>query len=215
MNDKYIEILHDKFDFLKINENNLIEIKAAEERIHLNIITDNGHHLSFYTIGLKNGKIMMRSPFTNDNLLFDNLEFFKEYTSQIFEQLKKELISLYKKGFINTLPDGIVDKPKNINLVNLCVVDFYEIFNRCAKENGNSEKCEDVKMQILEKTKYNPKSLKIDFAVDCNRYGLFRNKSISISERGNINIDLMDTPLEGGDVEYSLKEELSKLILNV
>lgn len=155
----------------------------------------------------------MRSPFTNDNLLFDNLEFFKEYTSQIFEQLKKELISLYKKGFINTLPDGIAE-PKKIDLVNLCVADFYEIFNRCAEENGNSEKCEDVKVEILEKTRYNPKLLKIDFAVDCNRYGLFRHKSISITERGNINIDLMDTPLEGGDVEYSLKEELSKLILN-
>lgn len=70
----------------------------------------------------------------------------------------------------------------------------------------NGEIIQKVK---IEKSDY---GMNITFNLNCDRYGVYKNKSIQINNRGGVKVDLYDTPVEGCGIESQLKEEIYNIL---
>ena len=85
----------------------------------------------------------------------------------------------------------MTDNTKRPNFSKLTEDWLKENFFEISEDIMNGEKIENIKI------KESDDNLEILFDVDCGRYGLHRNCGLKISNKGNIKIDIDDTPLEG------------------
>ena len=59
---------------------------------------------------------------------------------------------------------------------------------------------------------FNDNGLIINFDVECGRAGLHRGCSLEINNRGNIKVDLDETPLDGCGIENELEDRIREII---
>jgi hypothetical protein len=115
------------------------------------------------------------------------------------------LKEFYKQNYIKDLPSKLIEN-KKINFSKLTTTWLIDKFHEISENEMNGETIENV---TIEKTK---KGLFITFDLDCDRMGFWKNKSIEINNRGNIVVNLEDTPVEGSGIESELKKSIEKII---
>ena len=217
---KEFEIKYDKFlTIVKEELSNLVgdfdELSIKCDMRGITILIHRSNCLTFYIeddcflvgpIYSRQGKIKISS-----------LETFREVVIQLInDEFIPTIYDLYKKTtynedghqipFIKTLPSKLVKKDNKLDF-NLITKEWLtEKFYEISSDVMNGEYIENVLSQKLKD------GLFITFDVNCGRYGLYRNHSISIGNRGEIKIDLFDTPVEGCGIESGLEEEIEKLL---
>jgi hypothetical protein len=160
----------------------------------------------------KDDKLILFQPFSNMNLnrvgesmkllVFDTKVIFREYIQQMIKDYLVPLIDIHYKNHAlkNT---GKIKQTSKIDLSVVTEEWFKILFNSVTEEEMNSEEAKKVKIETVKN------GLRINFTLDCGRYGSYKNNSVEINDRGNIIIQLYDTPVEGA-IEHRLEERITK-----
>lgn len=201
---------------------------AVGEFPDLNIVINTGKDGWFYTkfsIGIvsraafdvnldKNNKLILFQPFSNMDLYRDKpiktLSFepeliFRDYVKQlIVSDLIPAINEWYKFKFIN-LPEKMKGSEKKIDLSKITKEWFKNVFDQVTEEQMNGETAKKIKIEQI------GKELTINFDIDCDRYGYWKNHTVTINDRGNVSINLSDCPVEGA-IESTLKRKLDEIL---
>jgi murein L,D-transpeptidase YafK len=94
---------------------------------------------------------------------------------------------------------------KKLDLSKMTDKVFKNIFNSVTEKQMNSEKAKKIKIEKSD-TK-----LTINFDIDCNRYGYWKNNMVQINNSGDISIRLSDCPVQGA-IEGHLKIKLYEFL---
>ncbi len=213
-NNKYLTIVK-KIIKEKIGDFKEIDIELGNDRISIilckysigsDFIID-GEHFIMYD---KN--CFYSTPFSsddkrNDGYKFDNEDMFESYVRMNIDKIViPQIKEFYKRGNFKKLPTLLEDNSLKLDFSKLTkewlITEFYNI----SDDIMNGETMENVKI------KKSKNLLNITFDVECHPYGLHRNNTISINDKGYIKIDLDDTPIEGCGIETELSKRITKLI---
>lgn len=157
--------------------------------------------------------------FDKIKLKINNLDVIRDCVRQMIQQiLIPEINILYKETtydssghkvpFIKNFPKKLKKVEKQLNFDAITKGWLRSTFKKISEELMNGEIIEKVK---IEKTDY---GMNIIFNLNCDRYGVYKNKSIQINNRGGVKVDLYDTPVEGCGIESQLEEEIYNIITN-
>lgn len=192
---KYFNIIKEELKNI-IGDFDYIKVEVSNSEISL--ITKDRECI--YDFTFKGDKYIL------DDFLFQSIDTFREYVIQVISKYCISTIkSSYKRGRLKTLPETI-KMEYTIDLSKLTNEWLENSFNENAEEYGNGESIESL---ISENIK---DGIEFIFDVDCGRYGLHRGQSIKVTNRGNITIDFSETPIERGDLECAIKNQIEKLI---
>jgi hypothetical protein len=162
-------------------------------------------NMAYETFIFKDGFLLNRHGREKDFLIKDS-RVTEDIIRQILENnLVSTIYDLYRKSYLTTLPSKLSIPETTLEFSKITGEWLTENFEDISDDVMNGESIENVRFE--EKNG----GLIIKFDVDY-RYGLHRNKGIKISERGNITIDLDETPIEGCGIEEELKERIRELI---
>lgn len=205
---EYVDII--KEEFHKSYEDTItISINVSPERIHINFLV-NKSYMSFETIfTTKDGKFCLFGFRDDLGYSFDDKSMFRSLIQQMIIKKGHSLVKkLYKQNAIKELPKILVsDKPK-IDLSKITSDNFKSIFETLSDEEMNGETVEDITI-LKEKSK-----VVVGFSINCGRYGFHKGCELSVNDRGDVSVDMYDTPLEGSGVDSGLEEEILKLVSN-
>ena len=141
-----------------------------------------------------------------------NLDIFREVVRQlIVVELIPSIYDFYKKNYIKVLPTRLQKENKKLDFSKITVEWITEKFFESSEDCMNGETIENVVILPLDLIGVND-GIKISFDVDCGRYGLQRDRSIEVNDKGYVKVDLSDTPVEGCGIESDLTDEISKLL---
>lgn len=204
---EYVAII--KEEFYKAYQDTLkISIDVRSERIHINFVLDGGSRMSFETIfTTKDGKYCLFGFHDELPYAFDDKPMFRNYIRQMIIKNGHSFIKkLYKQNAIKELPKILVSSKPKINLSNITSDKFKSIFESLSESEMNGETVEDISI-TKEKSK-----VVVMFSIDCGRSGLHRGCTLTANDRGDVSVDMYDTPLEGSGVDSGLEEDILKLI---
>jgi hypothetical protein len=164
----------------------------------------------------KNNKLILFHPFSNMDLnrvgeyiktiKLDSEPIFRDYSRQMINHYLIPLVkTCYKAHVLKNMPNKLKNEMKKIDLSIVTPEWFKNIFNSITEDEMNGEEAKKVKIEKIDN------GVKINFTMNCNRHGYYKNNHVEINDRGEIHCDFFETPVEGA-IEHELEKRILKEI---
>jgi hypothetical protein len=205
--DKFLDVvIEEMFDLV----GNSSDLSFECDERGINILVNRSSLLKFYL----EDDCFLLSQLYNQKIVIklSNLDTFRDVVRQLITtEVIPSLYNFYKMNYIKVLPTRLQKENKKLDFSKITVKWLTEKFEEISGNCCNGETIENVVILPLDLIGVND-GIEISFDVDCGRYGLHRDQSIKINDKGYVKINFFDSPIEGSGVESNLKDEISKLL---
>lgn len=200
-------VFGDKVTFHVEHTNNRLDVtmdlhKSLSERLST-VFQQNV--LSIQTEGADTFKIFVNKskykwvPFTGE-------ETFRQYIRLMCDlEIEPYIMTAYKAGNLSELPECM--ETPSVDTSMMSKLSLNQSLVIIAEEYWNSDQAEAVVV-----SHDSDGGVHISFDMNCGRMGVWRDNSVRITKQGGVSIDVSDTPVEGGDLEYQLKRFIEATI---